>query len=354
MAPTDSRQTIELKEPPLVGIIVCIAGGIFLFVAILMPVLRIAFPNPNAPNLGILLYVLPVLAILVIVGGVQLCKQGKVRLRLKPSELEFPKFEVTIPWKEIARIELVHVPVEGGQPAPFMALWLTDGGKKLLGNRELAEVPLTGDVEDAPDVFHRINHSFAPGANSILGHIDQLKKRVANAGGVAAAEIAIDTRKIPAATAALAPRDVSTTGPMARAYTCGSCGTETLVSDSALTHVCNPLRYVNDSICAGCGPTPISVLQCTDTGETVDAFRTRMWRKTPALCKIVQFLVLPAVVGAIVAIAFPAGAFNPQNPAISYAIAFGTGFLVMLAVLWFTPLAGIVPAVCGMQYHKYR
>ena len=155
----------------------------------------------------------------------------------------------------------------------------------------------------------------------------------------------------------LIPREDAESAPFTRAYTCGSCKSETLVSDSSLTGVTNPFGLVLASVCAGCGPTPLSVLRWSDTGETVADFRRRMWRLTAVWVKLVQYLVLPGLLGmvAFVVIENDEDVWEKwKNLAVLQVMIFSAIFFVTNAILWLTPLGKIVPAIFGMKYHQYK
>jgi hypothetical protein len=153
--------------------------------------------------------------------------------------------------------------------------------------------------------------------------------------------------------AALEIRDMSDTGPSARVYVHEQCGGSTAITDGHFYWAANPLRYSSGgSICAECGLAMDSDLRWVDTGETLARFRSRMWRHTPPWVKLLHYLVLPAVVGAIVLVVAPPAANIPRLT--SNLIVFGLGFLAMLVLLSITPLAGILPAIAGLTYHKYR
>jgi hypothetical protein len=111
---------------------------------------------------------------------------------------------------------------------------------------------------------------------------------------------------------------------------------------------------VTASICAGCGETPLSVLHWTETGETVEAFRKRMWKKTPMAVALVHYLVPPLLGGLIAIACIPTDVIDPRKSIGLYAICFGVASLVMLIVFTVTPIAGLVPAAFGIKYHKYR
>lgn len=149
-------------------------------------------------------------------------------------------------------------------------------------------------------------------------------------------------------------RDDAESAPFARAYACGSCKSETLVSDSSLTHVTNPFRLTSASICANCGPTPLKVLRWSDTGESVADFRRRMFRLTPAWVKVVQYLIIPGLLGVGAAAIIETKGEETTERMLMRAGLFVAGLLVANAIIWFTPLAGIAPAICGMKYHKYK
>ena len=152
-------------------------------------------------------------------------------------------------------------------------------------------------------------------------------------------------------------RDDAETAPFTRAYACGSCKQETLVKDSSLTSLTNPFGLVLASICAGCGPTPLSVLRWNDTGETVADFRRGMWGQTPVWVKLLQYLVLPGLLGlvAFVVIENDEDQWEKwKNLAVLQAMIFAAIFVITNLILWLSPLGGIVPAICGMKYHKYK
>jgi hypothetical protein len=118
--------------------------------------------------------------------------------------------------------------------------------------------------------------------------------------------------------------------------------------------VVNPFRVVTASICAKCDAVSLKSLRWEDTGETVAAFRSRMWRMTPVYVKLIHFLLIPGLLGLLGAAAVPGDVIEGSALWIARAACFAGVYLVMLLILWITPLAGMAPAMCGMKYHKYR
>lgn len=149
-------------------------------------------------------------------------------------------------------------------------------------------------------------------------------------------------------------RDDSETGPYTRVYIHDACQQGTAVGDSSFTHVVNPFRVVTASICAKCDAVSLKSLRWEDTGETVAAFRSRMWRLTPVYVKLIHFLLIPGLLGLLGAAAVPGDVIEGSALWIARAACFAGVYLVMLLILWITPLAGMAPAMCGMKYHKYR
>jgi hypothetical protein len=265
--------------------------------------------------------------------------------------LVLPELDASIPWTEINDVDVVH-PQRPGQelPAsPLLILTLTPTGRELIRNRQLSNSPHAKRISPRPDVCVKLNFlSFGPRMETAHDFAAELRRRVAAAHG-----LPDDRPPLPALDAPLELRDMSRTGPSARVYIHDLCGTGTVISGGSLYWAANPFRYTGgDTMCAHCGTALDKSVRWEDTGESLSRFRCRMWRQTPLLIKLLQFVVLPGVFGVASLALFPMAPNIP--PAVVKPLGFGIGFLAGNLLNWLTPLASLIPALAGITYHKYR
>ena len=152
-------------------------------------------------------------------------------------------------------------------------------------------------------------------------------------------------------------RDMQSTGQWDRPYHCSQCDHATNVSDSSLVWVCNPMRFTGGkSICVNCGPVEDDRLRWEETNETIEAYRKRMFRLTPAWIKWMQFFVLPAIAAVLAAtVGVNYLLTNPrQEPGLLRLIPAAVTYLLTFAVFYFSPLAGLLPQLAGYKYWTYR
>lgn len=346
-----AQEQRDIHEKPWIAIGLCGLGGFILLISIILITITLAKP-PEKPLTRP--YVPLIVGGLMLVAGIYLFKHARVGLRLKPNEIELRRFKVAIPWQEIVDIGVVFVPVD--QPThqvPLLVMSLTPSGREAIGNRFLTNSNFAKLVEPKPDICLKMSFlSYGPGIESPLDFAIDLRKRKGAAAG-----IIDETPPLPPIDAAFELRATSETGSASRVYVHETCGSNTIISGSALNWVTNPMRYTSGACkCAQCGSAFDFELRWLDTGETLSRFRSRMWRQTPFGLKLLQFVVLPAVIGILVAIMAPF-VFRPAHnlpPLVDGLLTFGAGFVLGNLVIWLTPLAGIIPGRAGLTYNKYR
>jgi hypothetical protein len=223
----------------------------------------------------------------------------------------------------------------------------------LIGERQLSNSPHAATLDPRPDICVKLNfNSFGPGISSAFEFAGDLRRRIAAATGERSTSAIIDAIPLPPLEGRLEFREISEKGEMSRVYIHDACGNATEVTGGSLRWVTNPLRYAPGSHCATCGSTLNGLLRWEDTGETVARFRSRMWRQTPLIIKLSQYVFLPTAIGVLSAILFPS---SPKlSPAAAMVTSFVVGYLAAILLICLTPLAGILPALAGLKYHKYR
>ncbi|WP_254512770.1 hypothetical protein [Anatilimnocola floriformis] len=348
---SSSRTTTELRATWLPGVIIRWLGIIMLSTIVPKMLTEWLLLRQVSANESALNWVLLFAALLLVGYGWISMKKGVVRLILSRKDLDFPQQELAIPWQTITRIELTNGKLPSGKGVPMLLVWLTPTASRELGNQVYWEVPAPG-IAPPPMISQRINYRLIDGIEGPFEFIDYLRERVAAAGGSAGVP---RKTKIPSAADPLELRDEVQAGSPSRSFTCEICGGQTLAKDSVLKRLCNPLRVASVAQCTGCGEFPVlSKLRWTDTGETLEAFRKRMWRKTPAACAIAHYLLLLPLAGLLTIACIPPNVVNPGPPIGLYVVCFGIAWMVMLVTFSYTPFANLVPALFGVTYHRYR
>lgn len=340
--------TVELREISWVAFALCVIGGFVLLLSVILVAVFLVVPPKNPPPAPWAPYVIILGSVLVLVLGIYLIKNRPVGLALKTNHIAFPRLGVSIPWKEIMTINVVR---PGNEEPWILVMVLTPGGRSLIGNRQLSNYRKAETIQPRPDVCLKFNYwSFGPGIESIDQFVAGLRNRIALASG--------DTVVIDEPPPEISPdaplelRDLSETGSSARVYVHSACGGSTVVRGGSFYWVVNPLRYAGGTVCARCGTAFLPSVRWQDTGEPLSKFRKRMWQHTPLFVKALHFFAIPALVGLASLVWFPAAPNIP--PLTAKIVAFVIGYLAGVLVIALTPLAGIIPSLARMTYHKYR
>lgn len=346
---TANFKTREIRETPWVAIVMGAFGAIVLNFWLALLALQVIESPKNLPPMLWGPYAMPVIGLaLLIVGIVGYCN-ARVALRLKPHEFDLPRFGVTFGWADVADVRALQ------RPSPLLVMYLTPTGRKAIGGRCLSNSPQVDKIHPHPDVCLRCNFiGYGAELESAFDLAIQMRKWIATDRGEPK-----ESPPLPPLDCTLELRDTSVTGPNSRTYTHDECGSGTVISDSSFYWATNPLRFTaGQCVCANCGLVSHFTLRWEDTGETLSRFRKRMWRHTSLVVKAVQFVIVPALFGALMASVVPAVASDrfakDLSPTTSATLLFGTGFFVGNLVISLTRLSGVLPALAGYTYHNYR
>jgi hypothetical protein len=355
MTSTSPRlDSYDIHSIPWVGLVLTSVGGLALVIWLLLTLLlwvkppEKPLPGPWSP------YEPAAIALPLLVAGIVLIRDRKVYLRLKPNEIEFPKYNLTLPWSEIEVVEVVNIPIENSAGIiPLLVMYLTPQGRLRAVSHRPPKSHLADRFKPIPDISINprfLFWSFGPGLDTPRAFAADLKMRKL------AAEGKLDESMLPPPPppmdAPLEIRKSSRADFSGRSYVHEMCGQSTLVNDGSLYWLVNPLRYTGGaSMCSRCGQAMDNTLRWVETGETVGHFRSRMWRHTPLWVKLAQFVFAPAAIGIVTALLLPAQ--PPMAPWVAASLAFGVGYVVGFMAIVLTPLAGVFPAAAGMKYHQY-
>ena len=340
--------TSELREVSVIATVVAIVGGLLCLISTIMIVLQHYLPPKVPPPLPNVEYFILIVGTTVLCVGIYLLKYSRVGLRVEPRQLTITAFEISIPWSAIKDIDLVPSG-PGRHDSPALAINLLPEHRQSIANTPLSNFQYAHEFDPQPDLFVTLGFwGFGREADTALDFVNELKKRVAEALGRT-----YDGPIIPLFDAELEPRDTSETGPDDRIYVHDLCGSCTLINGSSFHWIVNPLRYSSgESVCSGCGVATEMTLRWADTGETVSRFRSRMWRHTPLLIKLSQFVIIPSLAG------FLSWCFLPRHPNVpvfeSNMLSFILGLVLCNAVFAFSPISRLVPALARLNYHTYR
>jgi len=350
---TSDTDVVELRETSWLGVGLCILGGImFVLVGIVILLWYLDPPQNPSPAPWAKWALLPV-SIAIIGLGIYWLRHSRIGMRIKPTELELTALGVSIPWSEIAEVDTLVFQQQGAMPSQLLLLTLTSTGRSRVRDRPLTNSPHAGKLDPTPDVCINLNfNNLGPGVETITEFANNLRRLIASASSGTASSTSTDALPLPPLDGPLELRNLSGTDEISRVYVHEGCGGSTVVSGSSLRWVTNPLRYASGSQCAKCGPTLDGLLRWEDTGESVARFRSRMWRQTPLIIKLGQFVFLPAAIGVLSVLFFPSSA--KLSPTAAMVTSFFVGYVFAVLLIWLTPLAGILPALAGLKYHKYR
>ena len=143
-----------------------------------------------------------------------------------------------------------------------------------------------------------------------------------------------------------------------RSYVHVRCGGKTTVEEGTLSHLLNPFRFVNMTICAACGAADMTAnFEWTDTNERVHYFRSRVFREVPLHAKLVLFVVVPLLTGIALYLALPllpAPGKNGGDPKVIAMLAIPFGYLIGVMTMVMTPLSNLVAFMCGVRFNTYK
>ena len=334
----ESNQLIEVRSVSVPGLILAGLGGFMLLMWLILSLL----PQKNAPPFPGSQYVVLIISLPMLLYGIYLLRTGKILMTLGTKEICFPESIKPLPLAEISNVDAVKIHCSDGV-REFLLLNLTEAGKQCVP--EFApSFPELNELEPNPDFSHQLDYFAYGSLESSSDFVQEVVRR---------REAAMSGEPLPAPPEIpLTDRDTSETGTTARHYVHDVCGGATLVTDDSFRWVVNPMRLAGGkTMCAHCGEAWDHEVRWIETGETISKFRKRMWRITPFTLKLMQFLILPAIVGVLLCFLAPGAAKVPRmhRHMIGFALGFGgTNFLI-----WFTPLANILPTFFGMRYNRY-
>ncbi|MEZ5941042.1 MAG: hypothetical protein R3C18_06605 [Planctomycetaceae bacterium] len=343
--------TVELATPTWAGIILTGVGGFVLLLFLIIGGISLASPPKNPPNIPVLIAIGLGSTSALILGG-YLLWNSPVVMRLTEKELEFPQSGHSIPWEYIKEAEAVALERDepGPMPHPVLLIYLKDAGRARLRGANVSTSDKHNRFDPPPDICMTVNFiSFGPDNESYVDLANEFMRRAKSARGRGTEE---DDDPLPEMDAALKKRDMSQSGPSSRVYIHDVCQQGTAISGTHFHWAANPFRYSSGTICVRCGVVMDNVVRWEDTGEPLSRFRSRMWRQTPAVVKLVQLLLLPAIAGGLTALFLPMAPNIP--PATGTMVGFGLGFLVCEMLFWLSPVGNLVPMVFGMRYNEYE
>ena len=359
---------IQIRLAPFIGWLVGGLGGLSLIAICVIVLLQSTgvIPRPvNAPD-PIGSASILVAFFVLFAGGFWFARNSPVHLILRREALEIPRQKLIIPWSSIAAIEATKVGVQGGQQgvlSPVILIQLTDKGKELIQNRKIG----TSNLRDSPfgdvdiclsTLFLGIGHEGDPMSKEQFNK--EVESRIAAATGrpQTIKKLWYELLVAPDPSMPLTLRTDLAESPDARVYIHDVCHQGTIISDSHFHWLCNPLRFVPGTRCMGCqGAAYPHEIRWEDTGERITDFRGRMWRHTPAWVKVTHWIILPVVltgIGVLVMSLFVQPQAAKMSPLFSIALAIFTSACGAFMLTYYTPLAGIAPALGNLKYWKFK